>query len=404
MSKQSALAVGVSRYPNFPANKQLRFAKRDAERFAQWAKERGSIITTLVSPDEGPGVTAEPDQMAVDKALVGLQKQLMAELDDVLPPMADQLKNDARLYVFFSGHGVAPDGNEVAMLLADAEPAILSNIGAQAYLAFLRRLALWRQVWVFADCCRELNPGVAASSPRINVPPPDGTQVLSAEFFAVPHGDLAFEPTDPDRIAQHGIFSRCLIEGLWGAAAHPVTGRITAASLQTWLTRRLQHASNKRQKLQSTVQDPLLALSEGASTLGHGDPNSQDLFDRYVEAMLERLGTPRTDLPADVTLRGAVEAARQACLDSFSANAGAFLPDGDSVAPQLAVTIRFPDAFAGDVKLQRGDLQVVAAHTVPAAPVGRSWALPLPEGLYLIEPFLPFQIRQGAVDVFLQEP
>ena len=89
-----AVVVGISKYPNLPADKQLQFAERDAQ----------SIYTILISP-EGGNFKAENV-----KLLTGAQATLAAmksQIDTWLPSVA---QDDDRVLIYFAGHGFIYQG------------------------------------------------------------------------------------------------------------------------------------------------------------------------------------------------------------------------------------------------------------------------------------------------------
>jgi hypothetical protein len=139
------------------------------------------------------------------------------------------------------------------------------NIPAALYMHFFEDRQIFKELVVFADCCRTLK-----AQATILPPPWDRTigqngQVRTVIGFAAGFAELAYEPT-PEEEANpdlaRGYFTTALIEGLTGSAADQETGAITAQSLSRYVRQR----SIDLTKNKPTPQEAPMIVS-GAETI-----------------------------------------------------------------------------------------------------------------------------------------
>ncbi len=237
-----AVVVGINRYPGI---RDLRHARSDAKAFREW----------LVSPSGGmvPGqnvrcVLAKPSEEKAFKLPREAQptaRYVNDALNEVTQELKQRVQNDAagftrsRLYLYASGHGIAPANGTGAVLMADADAAQDAfgyNIELSLYSSWFVACGWFKELVIFADCCRDrmfTAPGMGP--PWGACPNPFGdTNVLTG--FATTFAASAFEPTDVKNLDQaRGYFTRALLDGLWGAAADPGTGEIDTNSLAPYV-------------------------------------------------------------------------------------------------------------------------------------------------------------------------
>src|SRR5262249_8167316 len=150
--RDHAIVVGVSHYKS-PLT-QLRGAVNDAACFRNWLIDPsgGDVpeanVVLITSSAEAPGVT--PTQQQVEDAMVAHVKQYRATS-----------QRQRRLYIFLAGHGVTSedpsDLDDCRVLMADASlDAIARNIGVRSAGHIFRRTAIFEEIVLVADCCREL--------------------------------------------------------------------------------------------------------------------------------------------------------------------------------------------------------------------------------------------------------
>src|SRR5262249_49474385 len=123
----------------------------------------------------------------------------------------------SRLYLYASGHGIAPANGTGAVLMADADAAEDSfgyNIEISLYSAWYVACGWFSEVVIFADCCRDrmfTAPGMGP--PWSACPNPFGpTNVCTG--FATTFATSAFEPLEPADVKNldqaRGYFTRAL--------------------------------------------------------------------------------------------------------------------------------------------------------------------------------------------------
>jgi len=320
-----ALLLGINRYPGIS---DLSYARTDAQAVREWllsgdggqVPEENVVLIAATDQEERTfnGVlTARPKRNEVDLAL----REINHKVQDRIAHNGDDW-DKTRLYVYVSGHGIAPTMSQGAVLMADAEPDVPGEcIELARYGEWYEACGVFHELVLLADCCRER----IAGSPPGTAPPfrlcsrPFGrtTKIVG---YATGLAEYAYEPQTPQNPNdQRGFFTKALLDGLGGAAAiDPEVGGITSETLGVYVTKAVEELTRE----QPTPQRAQMVVEAGTSIL----------------------------------LR-AVKAAQR---------------------PRWQVTIALPAGFSGDVELRRGDRSVVETHTAAATP----WLVELEEGLY----------------------
>jgi uncharacterized caspase-like protein len=342
------VVVGINRYPDI---RHLKFARGDAERFADWLLDpqggglpppghadallpEGHVATIVVDdakiPDGTPRDQAIPVRKDVFTALYKFRKAAEAYIDE-----HPEDWERTRIYFYVSGHGIAPDARDAALLLADAGPDWYGeNISCNQLLSFLSKNQPFHEVVIFADCCRERVAGAPLGGVPWTLNEKDNGHVLAVLGCATYFGDLAYEPPlteadDPDQL--RGYFTRALLEGLRGEAADPP---------------------------------------------GHGEVNSNSLA-RYVRQRVQDL-TRHKKYPQRPTMEA--DPAEPVVFRAASA------PPSSTTAPPLTtgheVRIEFVTPFQGVVALRDGNDQIIGRHDT----AGGDWVVKLVNGLYAVTP------------------
>jgi len=240
-----ALVVGINRYPGIS---DLNSSLRDADAFYDWLIGAGGVPTTNVQRIQIPAnltfptiYDARPSRDEVNSAL----RKINAAVKAAIKPRPLDWQA-TRLYIYVSGHGIAPDGAEAALLMANAGPdAWGENIPCAAYLRRYEKCQYFREVVVFADCCR-LRQAAEFSSPTFDTQSIMG-RVDTFLGFATQLGDAAYEPSEgvsPDEA--RSFFTQALLEGLNGAAADRTSGEINTLTLAKYTTERVKVLTNKK--------------------------------------------------------------------------------------------------------------------------------------------------------------
>src|ERR1041384_3165065 len=150
-----ALVLGIDQYPGI---NNLNSPSQDAKSFYDWLLGGGGVPPTNIEHIQTPAtplmdvITAEPTRDKVNQALRRLHE---AVKESTATKPLDWL--NSRLYIYVSGHGIAPDGTEAALLMANAAPGYWAeNIPCDTYRRRYEICQYFHEVVIFADCCRLL--------------------------------------------------------------------------------------------------------------------------------------------------------------------------------------------------------------------------------------------------------
>jgi len=235
-----AVVVGINKYPEI---RSLAGAERDAAQFAEWlGNPNGGDLPTdnirLILSSNFP--TPEGKNQAL---LNFWAKPIQQDIDAAFVEFGIEEKEriGRRLYFYFAGHGVAPDFDNVALLMANASKKRLgSNIGAHEYRSFFHRAAPFDELVIILDCCREFEDKAVPKPPIFVDRTVKDRAYLVQEFYimAAGYGKKAFEPEKGGE--RRGLLSQALMEALKERKAALATNNvITAASVKEYLTNRV---------------------------------------------------------------------------------------------------------------------------------------------------------------------
>jgi hypothetical protein len=314
------VCLGIDRYPGFPG-RDLGSARGDALAFSEWlvAPDGGAlppqnVVTVTASADEmwAQSWDARPQLREVNRALDSFNKRLREWLEATPGD-----PNASRLYVYASGHGFGPLDGECGVLMADAD---IDNLGDHVELSKYRqwyeRYGRFRELVVFADCCREIPAaGVPANGPPFTQ---SGAPIGVSAFtgYASRLGDVAWEPVAMgDRDRARGYYTKALLAGLRGGAVDPDHGVVTSTTLAQFVDQAVEAATRGvvvyPQKAEHKL-DPAHPILFG----GAGQPATHRATIRF---------------PASFTGRAALRSATGAEIAGWDASNGTWtvdLPDG----------------------------------------------------------------------------
>lgn len=234
MAKQPnhyALVVGIDDYPNF---RSLKGAKRDAKDFAEW----------LVDDVTGGGIPSANLQLVLSKK--NPLRPIHEDIDDALDVILDGVDQapGERLYLYFSGHGLARSNTGTDLCLAKWSTRRKGlALDSEDYLSMLMESGRFREVIMLLDCCRIRKIRKRALPPTNDPAKPDdlaaksrsfvghATEFLNAAHEAATANDVVDNANDP---IVRGHFTRALIKALKGEAAE-VGGGVRASRLKEYL-------------------------------------------------------------------------------------------------------------------------------------------------------------------------
>ncbi|WP_139306890.1 caspase family protein [Modestobacter sp. DSM 44400] len=229
MARDHALVVGISHYPQLAAEgvaADLHGPDHDALAVRDWLvdgtggrlpSDHVVLIRTAdcVADDADP----QPASQRVKEALEDLEKRTRGS-------------PGRRLYLYFSGHGFAPDLEEAAVFTAEASQLSPSHVYAHAWLRWFRKAQRFEQSVLWVDACMNYQQSIPVQPVPLRTQL--GTAVPGPAFISVAaQTKSALEVAMPDGEV-HGVFTWTLLEGLRGGAADR-RGRVTGESLQDFL-------------------------------------------------------------------------------------------------------------------------------------------------------------------------
>ena len=256
-----AVVVGITHYPNPPLS-DLAGPENDAQGFQRWLLSPGGgallpqnvhVVLSSQFPNAGNPLGQGP-----------LNSDIILKFDMIMAAVQGQPAR--RIYIFFAGHGIAPrtglvmetDLDESAILMANAGSNRWGyNIAGRLYAESFRAAAMFQEIVLIMDCCRDNLPG--ASSP----PPPWGaSQMLNAlsvkRFYGFATKWSRKSRERPFGASVEGIFSHSVLAAL-------NSGRLTSAQLKDFVTNDMDKNLRATQKPDFPLPDEGIIFSEDAS-------------------------------------------------------------------------------------------------------------------------------------------
>jgi hypothetical protein len=225
-----AVVVGIDDYPGY---RSLKGAVKDAKDFATW----------LCDDPNGGGVPTDNCKTVYSVAtpLSPLQQQVDEAFDAVLSSIPKG-KLAHRLYVYFSGHGMAESNLITDLCLANWVQKFPNRaLDAQQYLDTVMKLGKFEEIVMLLDCCRVRLVSARGHIPDFPAPSPgplspkaryflaNATEFLNSSYEAATSGS-----SDSENPLVRGYFTRVLMSALRGyAAVKP--GGVPASKLKNYL-------------------------------------------------------------------------------------------------------------------------------------------------------------------------
>ncbi|HKI37981.1 MAG TPA: caspase family protein [Gemmataceae bacterium] len=259
-SDDYAIVVGVDRYSaDIP---QLQGSVNDANLFQQWLTHPagGGLPVANVSLFPSPAVGAlQPVKDQVEDAI----GRFVVDALNGKPPKR-------RIYLYFSGHGMTPrgDSDECALLMANATQLFLGRcVPGRRAARSLRNPALFAEVVLLMDCCREVTGSAEAVLSFPDQADPTAAQNVRWLYgFATKWSALAAARQLPHPLdvgappLWHGVFTHAVLEGL--SRGVNAGGMVDAASLARFVKERTQdllpQEDNQRPDFQSDGGRPIV--------------------------------------------------------------------------------------------------------------------------------------------------
>lgn len=231
-----AIVVGISWYPYLG---DLGGPLNDAKEFNAWLLDKSGGCV----PENRVKLIQSPDSHGSPENVHPIQQELQQAFDWIDDLAANNLQNGLgrrvgrRLYLFFAGHGFAPQDNQTALLMANATQLRVGyHILGPAYADWFYHAGYFDEILLFMDCCRELCPRAPLNPPHFGSILDNRAAESVRRFYGygTRWSKVSRErPMPPDNIVR-GVFSTALLAGLRGAAADE-SGKVTSSSLYNYL-------------------------------------------------------------------------------------------------------------------------------------------------------------------------
>ena len=226
---RAALIIGLE---NYEASPPAKFASKDAETFADFAREKLGVPT---------------DKIKILTNAAASEREILRALKVWLPTMIKPGKTD--LYVFYAGHGMpASDGSSAYIVPYDGDVILLEDT-AISRKRFFEEIGAWnpRTATFFFDSCFS---GATRNEELLVAARPLGIKVQNEE---VPSNYVVFSAGESDQVAgvidevRHGRFSYFLFKGLEGDADVNQDSKISAAELHSYIRKQVGRFSGGAQ-------------------------------------------------------------------------------------------------------------------------------------------------------------
>lgn len=252
-----ALVVGIDLYPKAGVNR-LEGAVGDAVRFHKWVTApRGGNIT---DPARVKLLTSPANISAGD-----LPRPINSEITEFFFALLNVQagRPGRRLYVFLSGHGISPTGQEsvrnAALLMANAAaPNLWFNFPGNVWAEGIRSSAQFREVVLIMDCCRDLKNNAQVVPHIFGDPTQDAKDCVLMEAYATQWASKTREmPLPGSNDPKCGVFTYSILEVL---NSGKVSGALFKRSVNAHLARTLQGQQTPQEtEIRGNPDDKVLA-------------------------------------------------------------------------------------------------------------------------------------------------
>lgn len=146
------------------------------------------------------------------------------------------VKIGQRLYLYFSGHGMARVRHECALITSEAlRPHHMSHVIATSWIENLCNLEYFNEYVLWMDCCSEFNLTLTPSYTHFDVVAPIDPQPPCLVMTSAKFPGLSIERQIEEGGRFRGVFTHFLLLGLKGHARNPESGTLTTKDLRGYL-------------------------------------------------------------------------------------------------------------------------------------------------------------------------
>ncbi|MFI5453908.1 MAG: caspase family protein [Isosphaerales bacterium] len=259
-TKDWAIIVGVQKYPGVS---DLNGPENDAKDFRDWVvSPRGGDV-----PPSNVRVilTSDYPLFTTLKQARPITSDVEAAFDDLYElvwPDRMTYNPGRRLYIYMAGHGIEPQADHTALLMANAaERRFGYHILGKAYADWFFRSVSFEEILLFMDCCRDHYPSTHLNNLKWD----DTYDHRAVDKVKYLYGfGAVWSKTSRERtvgVETHGVFTTALLAGLRGAASRP-DNLITAASLRDYLNENMKNfLAPEDQKNPEVPKQPVFTLN-----------------------------------------------------------------------------------------------------------------------------------------------
>jgi uncharacterized caspase-like protein len=233
-----ALVVGINRYPKAGVD-PLVGAVADAKRFKDWVTS--PLGGNITDPDRVMMLTSPADGQDNQVATPALH-EILEYFTNLRGAISDRDEPGRRLYIFLSGHGISAGGQQDALLMATARQNLWDNFAGNLWAEGITQAALFHEVVLFMDCCRDLQNSATVVPHIFGLPTSDAKNSILVAAHATQWASKAREldlPPDvpPQNKTKRGVFTYSVLEVLNSGR---MNGTMFKTAVKAHLTRTLK--------------------------------------------------------------------------------------------------------------------------------------------------------------------
>jgi hypothetical protein len=236
-----ALVVGIADYPSYGARvnmaHNLKGPVNDAEAIYEFLKDAYNIkqITRLTSKNRDSlnwSDSPRPIRSDIEQWFKNLRFKSEQNLQNGHGPQVGR-----RVYIYLSGHGIAPRKHDRALVTADAfSTGFVDHMLATSWQEALSNSGYFTEYVLWMDCCTQSRASLIPSQPPLDIKNPLKPQPPLVLMCAAKYPMQAAELPIGEGMKYHGVFTFELLKGLKGAAVNN-SGTIRTKDLTAYLYR-----------------------------------------------------------------------------------------------------------------------------------------------------------------------
>jgi hypothetical protein len=233
-----ALVVGINRYPKAGVD-PLVGAVADANRFKEWVTS--PLGANITDPERVTMLTSPADAEDNEVTTPGFD-EIYRYFTTLRSKIISRGEPGRRLYIFLSGHGISARGQQDALLMATAmQPNLWDNFAGNLWAEGISQAALFHEVVLFMDCCRDLQNSAAVVDHIFGPPTTDAKNSIfvaaHATQWASKARELDLPPDVPEESkTKRGVFTYSVLEVLKSGR---MNGTMFKTAVKAHLTRTL---------------------------------------------------------------------------------------------------------------------------------------------------------------------